>query len=70
MENTINTKKNVKKRSSTIPLGWREWVLLPSYNLKLKAKIDTGTRITSIHASNIQVYQKKKLTWLGIDCFI
>ena len=61
MENIINTKKNVKKHSSLISLGWREWVLLPSYNLKLKAKIDTGARISSIHASNIRVYKKGKI---------
>ena len=56
----INTKKKAKKLSSLIPLGWREWVLVPLYNLRLKAKIDTGARISSIHASNIQVYQKRK----------
>ena len=36
-------------------------MLLPSYNLKLKAKIDTGARISSIHASNIQVFQRRKV---------
>ena len=41
------------------PLGWREWVFLPLYNnFKLKAKIDTGARTSSIHATNIQIYQK------------
>ena len=49
----------VEKHNSLITLGWREWVLLPSYNLKLKAKIDTGARISSIHASNVRVYKKK-----------
>ena len=50
-------KKN--KISSLTPLGWREWVFLPLYNdFKLKAKIDTGARTSSIHATNIQVYQK------------
>ena len=69
MGNTIITKKNVKKRSSLISLGWREWVLLPSYNLKLKAKIDTGARISSIHASNIQVYQKRKVDMVNFRLF-
>ncbi len=52
-----NKKKN--PRTSLTPLGWREWVFLPSYNdFKLKAKIDTGARTSAIHATNIQIYRK------------
>ena len=52
-----NKKKNT--RTSLTPLGWREWVFLPSYNdFKLKAKIDTGARTSAIHATNIQIYRK------------
>ena len=55
----INNKKKNTKTSLT-PLGWREWVFLPSYNyFKLKAKIDTGARTSAIHATNIQIYRKK-----------
>ena len=54
---TNNRKKNAK--NSLTPLGWREWVFLPSYNdFKLKAKIDTGARTSAIHATNIQIYRK------------
>ena len=53
-----NNRKNNAKNLLT-PLGWREWVFLPSYNdFKLKAKIDTGARTSAIHATNIQVYRK------------
>ena len=52
-----NKKKNVN--TSLTPLGWREWVFLPSYNdFKLNAKIDTGARTSAIHATNIQIYRK------------
>jgi len=54
-----NKKKN--RRTSLTPLGWREWVFLPSYNdFKLKAKIDTGARTSAIHATNIQIYRKNR----------
>ena len=69
MENISNTKKKVNKHSPLIPLGWREWVLLPSFNLNLKAKIDTGARISSIHASDIKVYQKRKVKMVKFRLF-
>ena len=54
-----NNEKNIK--TSLTPLGWREWVFLPSYNyFKLKAKIDTGAKTSAIHATNIQVYRKNR----------
>jgi len=59
MAKRLVKKDKNNKTSSLTPLGWREWVFLPLYNdFKLKAKIDTGARTSSIHATNIQVYQK------------
>ena len=69
MANLINTRKLITKRSSLIPLGWREWVLLPTYNIRLKAKIDTGAAISSIHASNIKVYQKRRVNMVKFRLF-
>ena len=63
-------KKSKKKTLSFTPLGWREWVTLPSHNdFKLKAKIDTGARSSSIHATNIQIYQKGKIERVKFQIF-
>ena len=63
-------KKSKKKTLSFTPLGWREWVTLPSHNdFKLKAKIDTGARSSSIHATNIQIYQKGKIEMVKFQIF-
>ena len=54
--------KNSKKNSlnNLIPLGWREWIYLPFYNhFPIMAKIDTGARTSSIHATHIKRYEKE-----------
>ena len=56
--NNQKLKKNVSNR--LIPLGWREWIYLPFYNnFPIKAKIDTGARTSSIHATHISKYKKE-----------
>ncbi len=45
-------------------LGWKEWVWAVNPELKLRAKLDTGARTSSIHATNIQQIELDGKKWV------
>ena len=51
---------------TAIAIGWREWVALPELGLpKLRAKVDTGARSSSLHVERQWRFVDGGAPWVG-----
>jgi len=51
-----------------LTVGWREWASLPAFTtIKIKAKVDTGARTSSIHAWNVRRYTNSGAPWVSFE---
>jgi hypothetical protein len=47
--------------------GWIEKISLPEPSITLKAKLDTGAKTSSIHATNIEQFKRDGKRWMRFD---
>jgi hypothetical protein len=60
----------MKKKKPLLTIGWREWIALPEQGIeKIKAKIDTGARTSSLHAAHIHYVQRGEKTFVSFKIY-
>jgi len=53
------------KTNNKIIIGNREIIHFPQLGIVLRAKIDTGAKTSSLHATNLQVSEKQGQQWIS-----
>ena len=51
----------------TVSAGWLEYVVLEPWQIKLRAKLDTGAKTSSLHAINIERFKRNDQPWVRFN---
>jgi len=56
-----------KLKYAKVLAGWVENVIIPAWDIKAKAKLDTGAKTSSINAQNVEFFKKDGSRWVRFE---
>jgi len=59
-----STATNTDAENKRITAGWLEYVVLEPWQIKLRAKLDTGAKTSSLHALDLERFERDGQPWV------
>jgi hypothetical protein len=63
-ETTSKSKPDTSESRVPETLGFVEWVVMKDTGLRLKARLDTGAKTSSLHAVNVEEFERNDQEWV------
>ncbi len=64
LASNVASAESDKKKQKLLTAGWLESVILQPWNIKLRAKLDTGANTSSLHAVDIERFERDGEKWI------
>jgi len=61
--------EQLMKKQKLLTAGWLESVVLQPWNIKLRAKLDSGAKTSSLHATDIEYFKRDGYKWVRFQTF-
>jgi hypothetical protein len=64
----VTVRRRARGEKELVIIGWRALIDFPEFGLRsVQAKVDTGARTSSLHATHVRVFERNGETWVSFQ---